>query len=130
MTPHHHHLESPPPSAQVDIHVYDKPPPPDDEEDGIIGDGGWGWGGANDPSTRSGAVVKAVVDPNAHRTKENLRVTALQRGAYFGETGLLGFFQRTTENGDLPKEVRHAGPICVVGAKAQRLSSHACSLPG
>ena len=116
--------------GQVDIHVYDKPPPSDDEEDAIIGNGGWGWGGANDASTRSGAVVKAVVDPNAHRTKENLRVTALHRGAYFGETGLLGFFQRTNDTGDLPKEVRYGDMDPAIrmcrrsNTPTQRQSSH------
>ena len=40
-----------------------------------------------------------------HRTKENLRVTALHKGGYFGETGLLAFSQRSSEDAELPKEV-------------------------
>ena len=102
--------------GQVDIHVYDKPPPREDENDQIIGDGGWGWGGANDPSTRGGDVEEPV-DPNAHRTKENLRVTEIHRGAYFGETGLLAFFQRSTEDGALPKEVRRSTRGVMAGSR-------------
>ena len=92
-------------SGQVDIHVYDKPPPPDPDA-AAVSDGSWGWGGANDTSSRRDDKAGEVAeeDPNAHRTRENLRVTKLERGAYLGETGLLAFFQRTSEDAALPKE--------------------------